>query len=267
MQRIPVVIILPPPTHSHIQSICKNIVKHISSRELEQRSTQTVVWLSVSQIMERLKWGLQESLGEKVSALQLALALRCQVEEADLFRPHPYHLCYMHEQNVERPRSSISAQCSPVNVSCLRAPSQLLYKLPCGCVENPYESPLWARKHGLVASQQQLESKTHKRWKSVRAGDTISPPPHVTDFLRCSSYPRALQVESDAAQRALVGGDVDWGLLRVGQVHYLHMAWMSPGEGQQRVVTVGTQHTQTWGGKGGERPVTILTSTIRILLF
>lgn len=39
--------------------------------------------------------------------------------------------------------SSFTAQCSPVNVSCLRASSQLLDQLTCRRVENSYKSSLW----------------------------------------------------------------------------------------------------------------------------
>lgn len=43
-----------------------------------------------------------------------------------------------------------------------------------------------------------------------------------------------------------MGGDVNGGLLGVGQVHDLHVARVGAGEGQQRVVAVGTQHAETW---------------------
>lgn len=64
-------------------------------------------------------------------------------------------------------------------------------------------------------------------------------------FVRGGGYSRALQVQSDAAQHSLVSQDVHWGLFCVRQVHYLHMAWVSPWEGQQGVVAVRTQHTET----------------------
>lgn len=65
-------------------------------------------------------------------------------------------------------------------------------------------------------------------------------------FFRGSGYPCALQVEGDAAQSSLVGRDVHWRLLCVGQVHYLHMARVSPREGQQGIVAVWTQDTKTF---------------------
>ena len=64
-------------------------------------------------------------------------------------------------------------------------------------------------------------------------------------FLGGGGYPVALQVECDAAEGALVGRDVHGGLLRVGQVHDLHVARVGAGEGQQGVVAVRTQHAQT----------------------
>lgn len=43
-----------------------------------------------------------------------------------------------------------------------------------------------------------------------------------------------------------MGGDVNGGLLGVGQVHDLHVARVGAGEGEQRVVAVGTQHAEAW---------------------
>lgn len=43
-----------------------------------------------------------------------------------------------------------------------------------------------------------------------------------------------------------MGGDVDGGLLGVGQVHDLHVARVGAGEGEQGVVAVGTQHAEAW---------------------
>lgn len=44
-----------------------------------------------------------------------------------------------------------------------------------------------------------------------------------------------------------MGRDVHWRLLCVGKVYNLHVPRVGPRERQQRVVTVGTQYTQTWG--------------------
>lgn len=76
----------------------------------------------------------------------------------------------------------------------------------------------------------------------------------LTYFLGRCGYSCSLEVQRDAAQRPLVGRDVHWGFLRVGEVYDLHVARMSARERQQRVVAVGTQHAQTWKvqHEGGE---------------
>lgn len=130
--------------------------------------------------------------------------------------------------------NGIVAQCSPVNVSRLRASSQLLYELTRRCVENSNESPLWRHNVDELANTKTNFTTTEEEVFTSTAY-----------FLRRRSYSRALKVQSDAAQRPLMGGDINRRLLCVGQVHYLHMARVSPGECQQRVVAVGTQHAQT----------------------
>lgn len=56
--------------------------------------------------------------------------------------------------------NSITTQCLPVNVSCLRASSQLLYELTCRRVENSNKSPLW--KHNMDTNQQQQKQTTQQ---------------------------------------------------------------------------------------------------------
>lgn len=67
-----------------------------------------------------------------------------------------------------------------------------------------------------------------------------------TYFFRCSCNSCSLQVESNAAQDALMCGNVHWWLLGAGQVHKLYVAGVSAGEGEKGVVTVGTQDTETY---------------------
>lgn len=110
------------------------------------------------------------------------------------------------------------------------------------CQRFLWESPAQTQKHWFDTRQQR------KHWKCITTCKSFLL--SITHFFWRRSYPRALQVESDAAQRPLMGRYVHWRLLCVGQVHDLHVAWMSPGKRQQRVVTVRTQHTQTWGGRG-----------------
>lgn len=114
--------------------------------------------------------------------------------------------------------------------SCMSCPadvSKILMRVPCANTE----ILIW-RKH----------------WKCISTCKIFLL--RITHFFWRCSYPCALQVESDAAQCPLMGWYVHWRLLCVGQVHDLHVAWMSPRKCQQRVVTVRTQHTQTWGGRG-----------------
>lgn len=59
----------------------------------------------------------------------------------------------------------------------------------------------------------------------------------------CDSCP--LQVESDAAEDALVGRNVHGWLFGAGQVHELHVPRVRARKGQQGVVAVGAQDTQT----------------------
>ena len=76
--------------------------------------------------------------------------------------------------------------------------------------------------------------------RGMISGGTGTP----TYFLRCGRNSCSLQVESNAAQDALMGGNVHWRFLGAGQVHKLHMACVRAREGQERVVTVGAQDTE-----------------------
>lgn len=120
--------------------------------------------------------------------------------------------------------------------SCMSWPadvSKILIRVPCG--------------HGAC---RQISDKSKTRGTTTvltfNMNSFISVSRGAAYFLWRSSYPRALQIQRDAAQRSLVGRDVYWGLLCVGQVHYLHVARVSPRECEQGVVAVGTQHTKTW---------------------
>lgn len=106
------------------------------------------------------------------------------------------------------------AACEPRLSSCMSWPaevSKILIRVPCG-------SRLVTSQGGWKQMRQQL--------KKITALYSL----RFTYFLGCGGYSRALQVESDAAQRPFMGGDVNWGLLCVGQVHYLNMARMSARE-------------------------------------
>lgn len=63
-------------------------------------------------------------------------------------------------------------------------------------------------------------------------------------FLRCGCNSCSLQVESNAAQDALVGRNVHGWLLGAGQIHELHVARVGAREGQEGVVTVGAQDAE-----------------------
>lgn len=65
-----------------------------------------------------------------------------------------------------------------------------------------------------------------------------------TYFLRRRRNSCSLQVESNAAQDALVGWNVHGRLLGAGQVHELHVARVCAREGQEGVVTVGAQDAE-----------------------
>lgn len=65
-----------------------------------------------------------------------------------------------------------------------------------------------------------------------------------TYFLRCGCNSCSLQVESNAAQDALVGRNVHGWLLGAGQVHELHVACVGARESQEGVVTVGAQDAE-----------------------
>lgn len=124
------------------------------------------------------------------------------------------------------------AACEPRLSSCMSWPadvSKILIRVPCNT-----DQPAGSDTSAEAESQQ-------------------TSPQHFTHFLGSCSYSCALQVESNAAQRPLMGRDVHRGLFCVCKVHYLYVAWMSARKRQQGVVAVGTQHTQTWGGQREKR--------------
>ena len=63
-------------------------------------------------------------------------------------------------------------------------------------------------------------------------------------LFRCGCNSGSLQVEGDAAQDALVGGNVHRRLLCAGQVHELHVAGVRTREGQEGVVAIWAQDTE-----------------------
>lgn len=59
-----------------------------------------------------------------------------------------------------------------------------------------------------------------------------------------------------------MGGDVDRRLLGVGQVHDLHVARVRPGESQEGVVAVGTQHAETWREQKAQKLAVMMRAAV-----